>query len=187
MTNERMTAPGGTVFWRVVIWGAFTVTISFLSSIFSFHSSSRSIPIISPIQRLFPTWTVVIFEACERLCYYAIANNSTHYIRGFIGEGTSQTSAIKSAFSFIGYSSSLIWGIVADTLLGRKRTLLTIGSIYAVFVIILVISTLPSLTHHVDLQLGQGPIESGKALFFLSYFGIAICMYVLPSSFPCCC
>lgn len=67
---------------------------------------------------------IVIFEAMERLCYYTISNNSTHYIRSFMGEGTAATSQMKSAFSFIGYSSSLLWGIAADTLLGRKRTLM---------------------------------------------------------------
>lgn len=119
---------------------------------------------------------VVIFEAMERLTYYTISNNSTHYIRSFMGMGTASTSQLKSAFAFIGYGSSLFWGIIADTLLGRKRTLLTIGSAYAVFVILLAISTMPSMTHHVVIQDGEEAIMSGKVLFFLSFFGIALCM-----------
>ena len=67
---------------------------------------------------------IVIFEAMERLCYYTISNNSTHYIRSFMGEGTAATSQLKSAFSFIGYASGLFWGILADTMLGRKQTLM---------------------------------------------------------------
>lgn len=127
-----------------------------------------------------PFWKVVVwvvvFEAMERLTYYCIGGNATHYIRGFMGEGTASTSALTSAFRFIGYGSSLGWGIVADTVFGRKLTLLSIGIAYAIFVILMAVSTIPQLTIHVDMAAGQEPIMAGKALFFLSYFGVAVCM-----------
>lgn len=127
-----------------------------------------------------PFWKVVVwvvvFEAMERLTYYCIGGNATHYIRGFMGEGTASTSALTSAFRFIGYGSSLGWGIVADTVFGRKLTLLSIGIAYAVCVILMSVSTIPQLTQHVDMAAGEEPIMAGKAIFFLSYFGVAMCM-----------
>ena len=64
---------------------------------------------------------IVIVEAMERLAYYSINSNSTHYIRGFMGMGTADTSMLKSAWSFVGYGSALFWGVMADTVFGRKR------------------------------------------------------------------
>jgi len=119
---------------------------------------------------------VVLYEMMERLTYYTVSNNAVHYIRGFLGMGTASTSQLKSAFSFIGYGSALFWGIIADTVLGRKRTLLIIGSCYAAFVVLMMVSSLPTLTHHVELGTGQEPIMAGKVLYFLSFFGIALCM-----------
>lgn len=77
--------------------------------------------------------------------------NITHYLRNFMGFSSDQSISVKLAWNFVGYGSTIFGGLLADCVLGRKRTLLYVAIAYACMTCLAAVSTLPSLTVHVGL------------------------------------
>ena len=125
-----------------------------------------------------PFWDVAVFimivEAFERLTYYAIMMNLVHYMTNFLGFTTDVTLNVKLVFNFVGYASAVGWGIVSDSFLGKKLTILICVSAYALCTLVVTISTIPQFTHHAIPGQEVNPI--GQILFLISIFGVALCM-----------
>lgn len=86
-------------------------------------------------------WFIVLTEFCERFAYYGGSAPFQNYVqfpagesgvdvRGALGKGQATATALSNFFTFFCYVTPLFGAFIADSYLGRYRTILLFGTIY---------------------------------------------------------
>ncbi|KAK1300222.1 putative peptide/nitrate transporter [Acorus calamus] len=129
------------------------------------------IPSDDPNRPISPTngggWTSAIFiigvEIAERFAYYGISSNLISYLTGPLGESTATAAANVNAWSGVASLLPLIGAFVADSCLGRYRTIVVASLLYILGLGLLTISSvIPS----------NGQLK--VAFFFFSLYLVAL-------------
>ncbi|KAK1300923.1 putative peptide/nitrate transporter [Acorus calamus] len=129
------------------------------------------IPSDDPNRPIPPTngggWTSAIFiigvEIAERFAYYGISSNLISYLTGQLGESTATAAANVNAWSGVASLLPLLGAFVADSWLGRYRTIVVASLLYILGLGLLTISSvIPS----------NGQLK--VAYFFFSLYLVAL-------------
>ncbi len=96
-------------------------------------------------------WLVAVVELCERFTYYGVNGPFTNYMQykptdgtpGALGLGQSHTSALSYFFQFWCYVTPIIGAYIADTYLGKYKTIFYFALVYVVGCLILFVTSLP--------------------------------------------
>ncbi|CAN7129322.1 unnamed protein product [Brassica rapa subsp. narinosa] len=110
---------------------------------------------------------IIGVEMAEHFAFYGISSNLITYLTGPLGESTAAAAANVNAWSGTVSFLPLLWGFIADSFLGRFRTILVASSLYILGHGQLSFSTMIS-SHHKD------PSQLQVTLFFCSLYLIAI-------------
>ena len=74
--------------------------------------------------------SLVGVEMAEHFAFYGISSNLITYLTGPLGESTAAAAANVNAWSGTVSFLPLLWGFIADSFLGRFRTILVASSLY---------------------------------------------------------
>ena len=107
---------------------------------------------------------ILFMEACERLSYYGTKGILNEYFGGPLGLEEDQTGAQINYWSMVTYFLPIIGAICADSFVGKFRTILYFGIIYATGQIVL---TFGSFGNSPD-----GPFGVSWPYKVLSYIGL---------------
>lgn len=91
---------------------------------------------------------ICLIELCERFAFYGISGPLQNYVqhgpddhpRGVLGKGAAAASTALYLFQFWCYCTPLIGAYVADTYLGRYRTVVALAVVYMVGIVVLVMA-----------------------------------------------
>ncbi|KAL5558419.1 hypothetical protein UlMin_034630 [Ulmus minor] len=112
---------------------------------------------------------IIGVELAERFAYYGIQANLITYLSGPLGESTATAAANVNAWSGVVSLLPLVGAFVADSFLGRYRTILLASLLYILGLGLLTVSAiLPSLSG------SDSPSEFQVILFFCSLYLVAI-------------
>ncbi|TAQ87321.1 hypothetical protein B7494_g4358 [Chlorociboria aeruginascens] len=118
-------------------------------------------------------WLVAFLGLAERFCYYGIIVMFQNYIQnsrtdplrpGALGLGQSLAGVIQNCFTLFSLMTPICAAIIADSWLGRYRTLCIALCIYIVGTVILITTSLPTALAH-----GSGLPGFIVALFVLGF------------------
>ncbi|KAI8342840.1 POT family-domain-containing protein [Chlamydoabsidia padenii] len=99
---------------------------------------------------------VILIEFCERFTYYGLSGPFQNYIQfpdppsypasqpGALGKGQQTATALTTFFQFWCYITPIIGAIVADSYLGKYKSILYFSIIYFVGLLILTLSSIPA-------------------------------------------
>ncbi|KAJ3707705.1 hypothetical protein LUZ61_011410 [Rhynchospora tenuis] len=127
-------------------------------------------------------WTSALFiigvEVAERCAYYGISSNLITYLTGPLGEGTATAAAALNTWSGVATMLPLLGAFIADSWLGRYRTIVFASLLYIMGLGMLTISSIiPSTSNsHCNDSTNQKNCtnaSSQKALFFFSLYLVA--------------
>ena len=107
---------------------------------------------------------ILFMEACERLSYYGTKGILNEYFGGPLGLEEDQTGAQINYWSMVTYFLPIIGAICADSFVGKFRTILYFGIVYATGQIVL---TFGSFGNSPD-----GPFGVSWPYKVLSYIGL---------------
>ncbi|KAK6073647.1 Di/tri peptide transporter 2 [Seiridium cupressi] len=102
-------------------------------------------------------WLVCVVETAERFAYYGMAGPLQNYMQnpygsalrpGALGLGQANASSISYGFTFWMYLTPVLGGIIADSWLGRYRTICIAVSIYLCGLLLLFVTSLPYSLEH---------------------------------------
>ncbi|ETS85704.1 hypothetical protein PFICI_03729 [Pestalotiopsis fici W106-1] len=102
-------------------------------------------------------WLVCVVETAERFAYYGMAGPLQNYMQnpygnslrpGALGLGQANASSISYGFTFWMYLTPVLGGIIADSWLGRYRTICCAVTIYLCGLLILFVTSLPYSLEH---------------------------------------
>ncbi|KAG2322437.1 hypothetical protein Bca4012_056812 [Brassica carinata] len=110
---------------------------------------------------------IIGVEMAEQFTFNGIASNLITYLTGPLGESTAAAAASINAWNGTVSFLPLLWGFIADSFLGRFRTILIASSLYILGLGQLSFSTMIS-SHHKD------PSQLQVTLFLVSLYLIAI-------------
>ncbi|XP_025093104.1 solute carrier family 15 member 2-like isoform X2 [Pomacea canaliculata] len=82
-------------------------------------------------------------EFCERFSYYGLRSILVLYLTQWLGMGKNAATAMFHTFSFFAYFSPIFGAVIADSFLGRYRTILYISAVYGLGCTILSLTALP--------------------------------------------
>lgn len=77
-----------------------------------------------------PVALIVVVEFCERLCYYTFQGTQKTWLQDQ-GYGNAQSSSFTSVFGLLSFVSCFFGGILAETQLGRFKTIAALSLVYA--------------------------------------------------------
>eukprot|EP00981_Chlorochromonas_danica_P011457 scaffold4013_cov192-Ochromonas_danica.AAC.2 len=89
------------------------------------------------------TGFILITEFCERIAYYGFAGSLVLFFENSFGYSNADADVQYSAWSGICYVTPLLGGYLADTYLGRYKTILIFCSIYLLGLALVVVSAEP--------------------------------------------
>lgn len=101
----------------------------------------------------FTVFLVAIIELCERFTYYGCQGIFQNYVQrpldgslgpGALGMGHQGATGLTTFYSFWCYVTPLLGGYIADTYLGKYKTILSFALIYFVGLLILVCTSIPA-------------------------------------------
>eukprot|EP00121_Abeoforma_whisleri_P014267 Awhi_evm1s13157 len=96
--------------------------------------------------KLFTVCIFILFvEMCERLTYYTIMGTQRSQLTTVFHYSNSQASSINAAFGILSYLMCVVGGWVADSLLGRFKTVILFAGIYIVGVMFTTIASAPTI------------------------------------------
>ena len=102
---------------------------------------------------------IIVTEFCERLAYYSFAFSLVLFFETKLGYSNAEADVQYSAWAGFCYLTPLLGGYMADTYLGRYKTILIFCLIYLVGLILVVLACIPG--------------DTSPALFFPAIYIIA--------------
>eukprot|EP00931_Biecheleriopsis_adriatica_P013926 TRINITY_DN11545_c0_g1_i2.p1 TRINITY_DN11545_c0_g1~~TRINITY_DN11545_c0_g1_i2.p1 ORF type:complete len:680 (-),score=121.39 TRINITY_DN11545_c0_g1_i2:41-1909(-) len=130
--------------------------------------------------RKLPIGVILLVELCERLTYYTLAGTQKTYYQNQLGKPASDAAALNSVFSMLCYMWCVPGGLLADSI-GRYKTIISAGIVYAAGAILVAISVIYSLQHSLAgmftvgcmllIPLGTGGIKPNIANFGADQIG----------------
>ncbi|CAH8257907.1 unnamed protein product [Arabidopsis lyrata] len=117
----------------------------------------------------------VSVEMAERFAYFGISSNLIMYLTGPLGESTAAAAANVNVWIGTVSFLPLLWGFLADSFLGRFRTILISSSLYILGLGLLSFSAM--IPSHCDQDQSQRVSCSSQlqvTLFFCSLYLVAI-------------
>ncbi|XWS24768.1 hypothetical protein CRYUN_Cryun27aG0012600 [Craigia yunnanensis] len=121
---------------------------------------------------------IIAVEIAERFVYYGIASNLITYLTGPLGESTASAAAQVNAWSGAASLLPLLCAFVADSFLGRYRTIILASLVYILGLGLLTLSaTLPSVSssggQNADTVTLNSSLQFQVILFFFSLYLVA--------------
>ncbi|CAA7052418.1 unnamed protein product [Microthlaspi erraticum] len=110
---------------------------------------------------------IICVEMAEQFAFYGISSNLITYLTGPLGESTAAAAANVNVWTGTVSFLPLIWGFIADSFLGRFRTILVSSSLYILGLGLLSFSAM--LPSH-----SKEPNQLQVILFFCSLYLIAV-------------
>ena len=87
---------------------------------------------------------IIVVELAERYAYYGVSAVLVLYLQQMLLMSTQTINAVMNAFSFAAYTFVLLGGWVADSYLGRAKTVLVFALFYLVGLVVLTVSASPA-------------------------------------------
>lgn len=117
---------------------------------------------------------IVLNEFCERFTYYGLRTVLTLYLTQRLYYSESTSTALYHSFAMMAYFTPLLGAMIADSWLGKFRTILYLSILYAIGCVILSVGAIPealntmkavSLVGLVVIALGTGGIKPCVSAF----------------------
>eukprot|EP00435_Cladocopium_sp_Y103_P012976 s5470_g3.t1 len=129
-----------------------------------------------------PVAVILLVELCERLTYYTLAGTQKIYFQNQLKKTPSTSAALNSVFSMLCYFWCVPGGLLADSI-GRYKTIIAAGSVYAIGTIGVGISVIYQLQESLGwlftasclilIAMGTGGIKPNIATFGADQIGDA--------------
>ncbi|BAS94165.1 protein NRT1/ PTR FAMILY 5.10 [Oryza sativa Japonica Group] len=123
---------------------------------------------------------IIAVEIAERFAFYGVSANLITYLTGSLGEGNAAAAAAINAWNGVSQLLPLLGGALADSWLGRYRTILLASLLYILGLAMLAFSTLISTGGN---QCSSAAVAGGKtcppstlrvAFFYISLYMVAV-------------
>ncbi len=101
---------------------------------------------------------ILIMEMCERLAYFTFQTNLVLYIQKKLDYSSNQASMYTAVFSSLVYITPLFAAYVADTMLGRYKTILWFSILYTIGLALISVASWPTIR--------------SSGLFFFALYGL---------------
>ena len=115
---------------------------------------------------------ILATEFCERLAYYGLATNLVNFFSDHMLFEKAAAAATVQSWSGACYATALIGAVVADSALGRFRTILLFSSIYVVGLLLL--SCCAGLVPAWSPLDGESPSRLQVSLLFIGLYTVAL-------------
>ncbi|KAK7339835.1 hypothetical protein VNO77_20521 [Canavalia gladiata] len=113
-------------------------------------------------------------ECCERLAYYGMSTNLVNYLQERFGQGNVTAANNVTTWSGTCYLTPLLGAFLADSYLGRYRTIASFSTIYVIGMVLLTLSaSAPGLKPSCDAN-GCHPTTAQTAACFIALYLIAL-------------
>lgn len=96
---------------------------------------------------------IVVIEFCERICFYAFQGTQKSWLQDR-GYSSAQSSSLNQVFSLLSYVTCFLGGWLADTRVGRYRTIAGLVVIYVVGCFMAAVATRPGAENVVMYMIG---------------------------------
>ncbi|XP_052155770.1 protein NRT1/ PTR FAMILY 5.10-like [Oryza glaberrima] len=123
---------------------------------------------------------IIAVEIAERFAFYGVSANLITYLTGSLGEGNAAAAAAINAWNGVSQLLPLLGGALADSWLGRYRTILLASLLYILGLAMLAFSTFISTGGN---QCSSAAVAGGKtcppstlrvAFFYISLYMVAV-------------